>query len=350
MGLFDKVFGREISSLQQSSPRFFSQEDKIRVAKSAQKTANEINKSLKIVRKTLNSKTKLSHIESLRHNICAIKYMKVNYPFLTLFDLDKIESEIQQMHDEYLKQGISQNPKSNVNENHSMQQENAVSAIGHVTSMLQASDVKGSLSKQCQLLNLPLQVIELKETDRPEYAAYKYFKSRGYAGAYCEGGAILTALKALCLDNLAEHNTFNSRRDACNRFFEAQCLILSEKKHVLLNAIRNTNKPRFIENFKEIYSKRYHVRGYYPGLTVDFMSKLYDGIDNHTFCNIAERFMDDPYLYRRGWPDLTLISGNELRFIEVKTTDRLHESQIVTIQAMREVVSAEFSVVKLIKK
>jgi hypothetical protein len=349
MGLFDNTFGREISSIQPISG-YFTQDDKVRIAQSAQKIANDINKYLKVVRKTFNSKTKLSCIDSLRNNICAIKAMKAKYPFLTLFDLDKIESEIAIIYDEYKMEGIEQYPKGNSYVNCSMQQQRS-SPVTYIENVVfNALEVKGSLLNQCQLLNLRLQIIELNDVGQPEYAVCKYFKSQGYAGAYCEGGAILIALKALCLDSLAEHNTFNSRSDACNRFFEAQCLILNDKKHVLLEAIRNTSKLRFIDNFKEIYSKRYRVRGYYPGLTVDFMSKLYDGVDSYTFCNIASRFMDDPYLFRKGWPDLTLIRGNELRFIEVKTTDRLHENQIVTIQAMRDVISSEFSVVKVVKK
>ena len=38
-------------------------------------------------------------------------------------------------------------------------------------------------------------------------------------------------------------------------------------------------------------------------------------------------FFEKPYEYRAGWPDLTVV-GDSLRFVEVKTTDLLHESQI----------------------
>lgn len=342
MGLFDNFLGHDTRAQQSSTS--FSQEEKIRIAKSAQKIADEINKSLEVFRKTSSRKTKLSHIDKLRQNICAIKSMRARYPFLTLFDLDKIENEIEQSYNEYLKSGLESDSNNNYDAEPSRRERPPA------TSIISSSDVSGRLAKQCRTLNLPLIEVELKEITKPEFAAYKYFKARGYAGAYCEGGAILTAMKALCLDVLAEHNTFNSRMDACNRFFEAQCTILNDKKHLLLTTISSTSKARFIDNFKEIYSKKYHVRGYYPGLTADFMSKLYDCIGTESFYNIAERFMNDPYLYRKGWPDLTLVRGNELSFVEVKTTDLLHESQIVTIQAMRGVISADFSVVRVMQK
>lgn len=342
MGLFDNFLGHDTRAQQSSTS--FSQEDKIRIAQSAQNIADEINKSLKVFRKTSSRKTKLSHIDKLRHNICAIKSMRARYPFLTLFDLAEIEDEIEQSYNEYIKSGLASDSNNKSNAKHSRREGPPVLPV------LSSSAVSGRLAKQCRTLNLPLYEVELKDITNPEFAVCKYFKARGYAGAYCEGGAILTAMKALCLDILAEHNTFNSRRDACNRFFEAQCTVLNDKKYLLLAAISSTNKTRFIDNFKEIYSKEYNVRGYYPGLTADFMSKLYDCIGTESFYNIAERFMDDPYLYRKGWPDLTLVRGNELRFVEVKTTDLLHESQIVTIQAMRGVIPADFSVVRVAVK
>ncbi len=38
--------------------------------------------------------------------------------------------------------------------------------------------------------------------------------------------------------------------------------------------------------------------------------------------------MTKPYEYRSGWPDLTVIDKSGVSFIEVKTTDSLHESKL----------------------
>ncbi|MCM2359470.1 MAG: VRR-NUC domain-containing protein, partial [Geobacteraceae bacterium] len=209
-----------------------------------------------------------------------------------------------------------------------------------------------SLSKQCQLLNLPLEVIQSSKSGKPEHIVLENYVSSGYIGAYCEGGAILTALKALCLDLLAELNTSKllktQRQDACSRYFEAQCLVLNDKTEILLDAMESTSKSRFIQNFIEIYSYDF-VRNIYPGLSVEFMTRLYDGVGINILCDIARVFMEDPYSYRAGWPDLTLIKGNEIRFIEVKTSDKLLESQVKTIQTMRQVLPDAFYVAKVVK-
>jgi hypothetical protein len=46
---------------------------------------------------------------------------------------------------------------------------------------------------------------------------------------------------------------------------------------------------------------------------------------------IAKRFAGDAYAYRAGWPDITAIRDGEVLFREVKTTDKLHRSQLETI-------------------
>lgn len=69
-----------------------------------------------------------------------------------------------------------------------------------------------SLNKQCSLLSLNLIEKEVDSLNSPELSAFKWFKSQGFIGAFCEGGAILNTLKALALDKLTELNTFNSRK------------------------------------------------------------------------------------------------------------------------------------------
>lgn len=329
----------------------FSSSEKLQIANSAQKLANEVNKALKVLRATHSNKTKLAKLEIIKNRIDDLKRMKQRYPFLTLFELLTIEAEIDKYASEYIQQGRSyESSASNISNGPRLDSKTSSAHKNSAKSLNDSSGRLCALAKQCMKLDLKMETIKLKEVDRPEYSAYRYFKSRGFTGAYCEGGAILTALKALCLDVLAQHNTFKSRADACNRYFEAQCTILADKKNLLLDAIQHTNKSRYLANFKEMYSSRYHVRSAYHGLSLDFMAKLYDCGYDSIFYNIANRFMEDPYQYRCGWPDLTLVKDDELRFVEVKTTDMLHKNQIITIQTMREVIPSGFSVIKVIKK
>lgn len=94
------------------------------------------------------------------------------------------------------------------------------------------------VESQCAALNLKLDEIELSIPTTPEAAALAFFRTHGYSGAACEGGVLLTLLKALCLDALAERNSFGSRADACTRLLEAQFTILADQRTGIIDALK----------------------------------------------------------------------------------------------------------------
>ncbi|WP_312779311.1 hypothetical protein, partial [Escherichia coli] len=55
----------------------------------------------------------------------------------------------------------------------------------------------------------------------------------------------------------------------------------------------------------------------------------------------------DPYQYRSGWPDLTLVYENCIEFVEVKTTDNLHKTQLTTIPMILQILPGTVSVCRL---
>ena len=204
------------------------------------------------------------------------------------------------------------------------------------------------LIKQCEEIGLKFDKLTLTFIGRPESSLLSYYKSLGYEGVSYEGIGFLTVLKALMLDKLADLNSFNDRSDACTRYLEAQFSILKDKTNEIISTIRTVTKDRFISNFKEIISKPF-IALEYPELSVDFAEALFNAIDKEVFVAVASKFAEDPYTYRSGWPDLTLIKGNEVLFIEVKTTDKLHESQLITIPEMRSIIPFKFSVCRVLK-
>lgn len=206
-----------------------------------------------------------------------------------------------------------------------------------------------SLEQQCKFLSLNLDSKICQSLDKPEFQAFKWFKNEGFIGDFCEGGGIITVLKALLLDKLTELNTFNSRKDACTRFLEAQFTILSDHKNEILNSILKTSKEQFLNNFSEIISYE-SIREYSPGLTIEFAKQLEKCLDREVFFKVADKFFQSPYDYRKGWPDLTLVNNHGVKLIEIKTTDKLHESQIQIIDEFRPLIPAKFEVLKLIKE
>lgn len=204
------------------------------------------------------------------------------------------------------------------------------------------------LYKQCDELGLKLEKLKLGYSDRPESAVLEHYRKLGYTGVSCEGIGILTILKALMLDKLAELNPFNDRDDSCTRNLEAQFTILEYKTNEIIPTIKTTTRDTFISNFREIIEKPF-ISLEYPELSIDFASALFDATDKKTFVNVANKIAEDPYTYRNGWPDLTLIKGAEVLFVEVKTTDKLHESQLITIPVMRSIFQFNFMVCKVTK-
>jgi len=216
-----------------------------------------------------------------------------------------------------------------------------------------------SLARQCKELGINLQTIQLNYTGRPEDAVLRYFEQQGYIGVNVEGGFLVAVIKALTLNTLAKYNTFNSREDACLRYWHAQMTIFREKhqyswapqkpewpivREELINEMKNCDRSTFLSQFSEIAATgdpRYDI-------PLDLATPLYDLIDPAVLFSLGTGFIDDVY-HDYGWPDLTLAKQGELRFVEVKTTDKLHSGQIDTIPLLDKLPLLHSNVVKVVK-
>lgn len=204
------------------------------------------------------------------------------------------------------------------------------------------------LAEQCLQLEITLEKLEgLPYGKKPEIDALKHFSVQGYVGACCEGGPVLLLIRAAALDVLAQIN-FRDRSDACTRFTEAQLTIYKESSELILNAIRNTDEAQIVRHFNEIYMFP-QIPRYYPGLTAKIMSSLFAAIGAERLAQITAAVMENPYSYRAGWPDLTMVKDSGMFWVEIKTTDRLHMSQVMTISRMKPLLPGNMRVVQLTK-
>jgi len=204
------------------------------------------------------------------------------------------------------------------------------------------------LAEQCHHLGITHEKLSgLNFQQTPELTAWRHFLSSGYAGSYCEGGSILLLIRSAALNVLARLNTFGSRQDACTRFTEAQLTILHEHSDLILSAIRSADSQQVVRHFIEIYSSLM-VQEWYPGLTPFAIASLFDTLGAERLAQITSAIMEDPYLYRAGWPDLTMTNGSEMLWAEIKTTDRLHMSQITTLHRMKPLLSGNIRVIQLV--
>ena len=196
-----------------------------------------------------------------------------------------------------------------------------------------------SLEAQCAEIGWPLRVIHAKYVGSkkwndssvadfgPEELVADRVTSQGRTCSWCEGGSLNLLMKAAALDVLAARNPFADRQDAVRRYFEAQCTIFKESTVDLLACIRQISNARLRENILEVCADPY-IREFYPRVREDFALLLADSVSADLLTEIARVFMQKPYEYRAGWPDLTVIEPNGISFIEVKTTDRFHASQL----------------------
>ncbi|MBU4233415.1 MAG: VRR-NUC domain-containing protein [Proteobacteria bacterium] len=216
-----------------------------------------------------------------------------------------------------------------------------------------------NIADQCAKLKVELRQLALprlekkwvvaeKEFSKPETAALEFFLQRGYIGTCCEGGPLLLLLKSMIFRFLVKINIFQDRTDAIQRFLEAQLTIHKNKKKQFISSIIQANRNETIDNFREIYANSF-VKDYYKGVSEDVVMGLYDSLGIKLLSEILSRFMTDPYSYRAGWPDLTIVKDNQITLIEVKTTDAFHDSQLRIIKDFIQPHSLPFFVLQIVK-
>lgn len=207
------------------------------------------------------------------------------------------------------------------------------------------------LKEQCQSISIELNTIPWDSTSPPEIYCYNAFAQQGYVGSYCEGGGFGTAIKALCLDALTEASIFlgtciDAREDACLKGVVGLSHLAEEKLETVLAQIHQTSKAKYLAAFSEIISYSL-IREWHPGLSIAFADALFDAVPREHFERVA-RWVSKAHEHRNGWPDLTLVKDGHLKFVEVKTTDKLHHSQFVTIPALIREIDADVSVLQLL--
>ena len=206
------------------------------------------------------------------------------------------------------------------------------------------------LREQCERIGIAFEEVELGGDVKPEKRALTWARLDGWQGAACEGGTLFTLMKAAALPALIRR----AHRDplighlanstACSAYLEAQ--LQGGDPHEVAEEIRHATSAGVRKAFASIY--RGYIVEQFPGLTADLMAALFQALGGELLAKLVLAIGSDPYRYRKGWPDLTLVRGGVVRFVEVKTSDRLHASQLITIPFIARTLGKErFSVVQL---
>lgn len=217
---------------------------------------------------------------------------------------------------------------------------------------------KASLLDQCSEIGWSLTDVLAQKHDKriwsmdgglaglPEEVVGQMYTSYGASVSFCEGGSALLLMKAAALETLARLNTFNDRADAVTRYLEAQMTILAEHTSEIIETVRTITPDALVRNVNELTANP-TLKSFFPRVNEGFMLELYEQLGNDKLADILLAFSTAPYDYRSGWPDLILIKDGAMKLIEVKTSDKLLDSQLRFAKGIGTPMAFDCGVVRL---
>ena len=85
-----------------------------------------------------------------------------------------------------------------------------------------------------------------------------------------------------------------------------------------------------------------------PSQIADQFDEIYRALGVEKVKSVIRMYFANPLAYNyRGWPDLFVIENKSAYCVEVKTTDRLHLNQLVTIPDLVQYTDIPVRVVRL---
>lgn len=222
------------------------------------------------------------------------------------------------------------------------------------------------LRTQCSVLGVQLVELRLQRESRdwvvngatyrkPEEAVRAYYRLDGYDGTICEGLGPITLVRCGCLEVLKKNikrvaqfriGKTMARHFACTAVFARLCDEYDEDFTELLGNIIYMTDDRMLNNIREVLSEGGSQAGKF---CEQELWALWRAFGSSGLSMIANAFFQTRCFYDSGWPDLTLAKGSEVKFIEVKTSDSLHNSQRETLRELLLPLNVDLSIVKLTK-
>ena len=217
---------------------------------------------------------------------------------------------------------------------------------------------KVTLSDQCADIGWSLKEVLAQKHDKrlwsvnggpvglPEEVVGQMLLGTGASVSYCEGGSALLLMKAAALEALARMNPFGKRVDAVTRYLEAQMTILAENTAEIVETVRGITQNALARNVNELFANP-TLRSFFPRVREDFVLELFEHLGREKLADILQAFAAAPYDYHAGWPDLIVIKGGAMKLVEVKTSDKLLDSQLRFARGLGAPMGFDCGVVRL---
>lgn len=216
------------------------------------------------------------------------------------------------------------------------------------------------LAQQCRVSRLPFEQIECAFSGRPEHCAVSLFRRKPQWAFVDEGRTLHALIHALVLPRLytvaaSAWNTeagYDRARSYFYGHYAAYIQLLEFAPDLvgrMLDDIRDADRDAFLASWRTLAEWNRQISTH-PATHVapkDAFTVL-GGVGAATLAAIAAQVFSEPYAYFCGWPDIMLLDAQGvLRFIEVKTSDKLSIAQIITMCDMRAAAKLDMRVVKL---
>ena len=221
----------------------------------------------------------------------------------------------------------------------------------------------GSLAAQCIELGVPLTKIKCQWSKidrkydlgngvlvtRPEDVVMNILRAEGYSGTPYEFAPYQMLMQASCLDYVKECSKSIFLENPHSRTFSVQLDMYGMDKDKASRLIKSAGWLAVKRDFEEIY-ENHQIREWFPYLSFDDVSMVFNALTRKKFEKMVELFFDNPEENSIGWPDIIACKDNKLRMIEVKTTDKIRDTQRRMFPIITDVLGVPVEVFQLEKK
>lgn len=221
----------------------------------------------------------------------------------------------------------------------------------------------GSLAAQCIELGVPLTKIKCQWSKidrkydlgngvlvkRPEDVVMNILRAEGYSGTPYEFAPYQMLMQASCLDYVKECSKSIFLENPHSRTLSVQLDMYGMDKDKASRLIKSAGWLAVKRDFEEIY-ENHQIREWFPYLYFDDVSMVFNALTRKKFEKMVDLFFDNPEENSIGWPDIIACKDNKLRMIEVKTTDKIRDTQRRMFPIITDVLGVPVEVFQLEKK
>jgi hypothetical protein len=179
-----------------------------------------------------------------------------------------------------------------------------------------------------------------------EQAVLQYYEADGWLGYWGEGGLLLNLIKTMAFPTVPAE-----QKSTCIESLYASVANFghdSPDPRWLLENVKQATRKQVSRNAQYLLSREGGgaITDYFPGLELWMFLGLFDSLGREKLYQIASIFAEDPYAYRKGWPDVTMWNGKAVRFLEAKAPgDATRKSQWIIIRRFVKPLSLDFALV-----